>query len=248
MKLNLDIKVEGRTISGHITYMEESLRNTGLLIECNGFTIKSIGSPELRRNALYVRGYNLTKDNKQFMCTYSYVKEAKEAYCKILTCVNLLNGSNISGSFGLDVELQSSNEGNNEGNNEGSTEDSSEGNNEGSTEDSKKKLDVELFRYGTLLFGKILYQHPSLTGKVNLPVKGKFVVSSVTLPELERNTLYIRGSNSSADDREISLRCESEEATTEVIADIKICLDIINGPQPTEVFQDTGIPDVVRVI
>ncbi|MGE9896634.1 hypothetical protein ACQQ97_07080 [Anaerovoracaceae bacterium SGI.195] len=48
------------------------------------------------------------------------------------------------------------------------------------------KLKVELFRYGTLVFGKILEQDESLRGKEIIIKNANYKIGSVGSPEIRR--------------------------------------------------------------
>lgn len=57
----------------------------------------------------------------------------------------------------------------------------------------KMKLKVELFRYDTLVFGKILEQDESLRGKEEVISRSDYEIDSVSSPEIRQARLLIRG-------------------------------------------------------
>lgn len=54
-----------------------------------------------------------------------------------------------------------------------------------------KKLEIELFQYHSLLFGKVLHQDDSLRGKGELANVDEFSIGSVFSPNISIDTLYI---------------------------------------------------------
>ncbi len=63
------------------------------------------------------------------------------------------------------------------------------------------KLKVELFRYGTLVFGKILEQDESLREKGEVISRSDYEIDSVSSPEFRQTRLFIRGAKKCDDNK-----------------------------------------------
>ena len=98
MKLKIELKLEGNTISGRVLEQDESLRCVGCMepeknvITDNIIEIVSWGAPKLIGNALYIRGKNKEKDDTAFGYTYQRTERAEEIYKHTIDLVNELNG------------------------------------------------------------------------------------------------------------------------------------------------------------
>lgn len=92
MKLKIELKLEGNTISGRVLEQDEKLRRCGRVRANNYFTIRADGSPALNRDTLFVRGRIKESDNQYFRHTYSNIMYANNAYKSIISLVNKLNG------------------------------------------------------------------------------------------------------------------------------------------------------------
>ena len=98
MKLKIELKLEGNTISGRVLEQDESLRCVGCIepeknvITDNIIEIVSWGAPKLVGNALYIRGKNKEKDDTVFGYTYQRTERAEEIYKHTIDLVNELNG------------------------------------------------------------------------------------------------------------------------------------------------------------
>lgn len=95
MKLKIELKLEGKTISGRVLEQDEELRSKGTsipLILNDWFEIISADYPRLENYVLYVRGARLGFDNEPFISTFVEYERAEETYKIIIELVNELNG------------------------------------------------------------------------------------------------------------------------------------------------------------
>jgi len=90
------------------------------------------------------------------------------------------------------------------------------------------KIEIELFRYSTLVFGKVLKQSENLRGTGLLAEIDEFTVKSEGAPELKRCGLYVNGNLSHNDGREFSRTYDTEEEAIDICDKIKKCIDKIN--------------------
>ena len=94
MKLKIELKLEGTTVSGRVLEQDEELRSkeTSIpLIVHNAFEIVSADYPRLENYVLYVRGARLGFDNEPFIRTFIEYERAEEIYKTIIELVNQLN-------------------------------------------------------------------------------------------------------------------------------------------------------------
>ena len=98
------------------------------------------------------------------------------------------------------------------------------------------KLKLELFRYGSLVFGKVLEQDESLrcsSGSSAIDIgTGDFSISSDNGPELRNTVLYIRGRNTSLDHRAFFKDYSSIDKAKEAVETIKYFVDKLNSDSP----------------
>ena len=92
-----------------------------------------------------------------------------------------------------------------------------------------KKLEIELFRYENLLFGKVLHMDESLRGAGILYTGSEIVILSRFSPMLECTDFFIRGEGEEYDNRVFSFAYCDEEEAIKVGQDIKNGIDCING-------------------
>lgn len=91
-----------------------------------------------------------------------------------------------------------------------------------------KKLEIELFRYENLLFGKVLYMDESLRG-TDVLYEGELVeINSAGAPELRKKILFVRGTNEGYDNRIFEYTYSSEREAIEVAQDIRNGINFIN--------------------
>lgn len=94
MRLKIELKLKGTTVSGRVLEQDESLRNVDYekyIITDNIVKIKSCGFPQLICDRLYIRGKNKAGDDGAFWYTYPYTERAEEIYKHIIILVNTLN-------------------------------------------------------------------------------------------------------------------------------------------------------------
>ena len=93
------------------------------------------------------------------------------------------------------------------------------------------KVEIELFQYGKLLFGKVLKQ--DITPAPTLVNIEGFTIGTASTPELSSGSLFLRGSRSSANTNEFHCRYDSDEAANKVSQRIIKGLAILNEePKP----------------
>ena len=94
MRLKIELKLEGTTVSGIVLEQDEELRSQGTsipLIVHDTFEIVSADYPRLENYVLYVRGARLGFDNEPFIRTFIEYERAEEIYKTIIELVNELN-------------------------------------------------------------------------------------------------------------------------------------------------------------
>ena len=94
-----------------------------------------------------------------------------------------------------------------------------------------KKLEIELYRYDTLVFGKIIYQDESIRDDVKIVEKNGFSIGSFAHPELVENSLYIRGKNDKNDHNIFYYRFSDDEIAIQTCKKIVDCVDLINSEE-----------------
>ena len=97
MKLKIELKLEGNTISGRVLEQDESLRSlkneaVKTLIKNDNFEIRSSTCPQLFFDTLWVRGEQQLADNISFVESYDNPEDANKVYATIIDLVNELNG------------------------------------------------------------------------------------------------------------------------------------------------------------
>lgn len=93
------------------------------------------------------------------------------------------------------------------------------------------KLKIELFRYGTLVFGKVIEMDEELRDKGTLATtdgEEEFSIFSNANPELRSSRLYIRGSSKDYDDDIFVNDFGSDVKAEQVCDDIKQLVNKIN--------------------
>lgn len=97
MKLKIELKLEGNTISGRVLEQDENLRKTAndedikLIIRNADFSILSCFDPKLLSKRLYVRGMDDHADDDTFDYSYDSYGRAESVYANIISLVNELN-------------------------------------------------------------------------------------------------------------------------------------------------------------
>ena len=97
MRLKIELKLEGNTISGRVLEQDESLRSlkneaVKTLIKNDNFEIRSSTCPQLFFDTLWVRGEQQLADNISFVESYDNPEDADKVYATIVDLVNELNG------------------------------------------------------------------------------------------------------------------------------------------------------------
>lgn len=93
------------------------------------------------------------------------------------------------------------------------------------------KLKIELFRYETLVFGKILEQDGIERGCEKICEKDEYSIYSIDSPainEMDRKTLFIRGERYEKDNIPIFQNFDSKSEAIEWCENIKGLIDEIN--------------------
>lgn len=117
----------------------------------------------------------------------------------------------------------------------------------------EKKIEIELFRYETLLFGKVLHMDESLRGTGTL-YKGELTeIYSENGPQLAEidpgalhfraNVLFVRGLAENCDNNIFGFNYKDKERAIEIAKDIEKGINFINE---VEVREDSS--SVYRVI
>lgn len=94
-----------------------------------------------------------------------------------------------------------------------------------------KKLEIELYRYENLVFGKILHQNEILRNKGIIAEKDDFKIESYSSPELCRTKLLIRGENEEDDNDVFYNQFLDEETAIKTCKKIVDCVDLINSEE-----------------
>jgi hypothetical protein len=98
-----------------------------------------------------------------------------------------------------------------------------------------KKLEIELFRYENLLFGKVLHMDDSLRG-TDVLYEGELVeINSAGAPELRKKILFVRGTSEGYDNSIFKHTYSSEKEAIEVAQDIRNGINFINKGAINEV-------------
>lgn len=90
-KLEIELYRYGNLVFGKVLNQEESLRDSGLIIEKNGFKIESRSGPALQGAKLLIRGENKQFDKDMFYYRFLDKKTAIQTCKKIVDCVDLIN-------------------------------------------------------------------------------------------------------------------------------------------------------------
>ena len=92
-----------------------------------------------------------------------------------------------------------------------------------------KRLEIELYQYENMLFGKVLHLDESLRGKGLILEMNGYIISSKTSPEMNSYELFLRGENRSADDKMFRYLFDDKDKALRVAKKIKEMVDIINS-------------------
>lgn len=92
-----------------------------------------------------------------------------------------------------------------------------------------KKLEIELFRYENLLFGKVLHMDESLRGTGVLYSEDSIKIESRAVPALEGGVLYLRGVGEDEDNCAFFEKYRSNEEAFEMANRIQRGINYINN-------------------
>ena len=96
MRLKIELKLKGTTISGRVLEQDEELRSdraSVTITKNEQFCITSASSPELRKNELFIRGRERENDLCEFNKDFDTIESTARAYRGIIGLVNELNGA-----------------------------------------------------------------------------------------------------------------------------------------------------------
>ncbi len=105
------------------------------------------------------------------------------------------------------------------------------------------KLKVELFRYDTLVFGKILEQDESLRGEGEVISRSDYKIGSIGSPEIGQARLFIRGAEEHADNRVMYYNFTTVKDAEAWCENVKKLIDKLNHGD-----EDGEEDDIVRVM
>ena len=91
------------------------------------------------------------------------------------------------------------------------------------------KLKLEVYQYENVVLGKVLHMDESLRGTGTLAAIVGFKISSSTAPSIGSDSLFVRGSERSADDKVFFANFGTAFRAAEACIDIAKCVDIINS-------------------
>lgn len=103
-----------------------------------------------------------------------------------------------------------------------------------------KKLEIELYRYENLVFGKVIYQDESLRVKGTIVEKDNFKIESRSGPALHGTRLFICGENKQFDKDIFYYQFYDEETAIKTCKKIIDCVDSIN--------REVKMPSLERMI
>lgn len=90
-KLEIELYRYDKLVFGKVIYQDESLRDSGLIIEKNGFKIESCSGPALHGTRLFIRGENKQFDKDMFYYRFCDEETATKICETIVDCVNSIN-------------------------------------------------------------------------------------------------------------------------------------------------------------
>jgi hypothetical protein len=90
-------------------------------------------------------------------------------------------------------------------------------------------VDVEIFQYREMLFGRVLHQDKQALGDVIIDHEGYVLSSDEDSPDIIENCLYVQGRNSELDDYTFSYHYDSEEAAVTAAVGFSKLVDHVNN-------------------
>lgn len=106
-----------------------------------------------------------------------------------------------------------------------------------------ERLEIELFRYENLVFGKVLKMDEGLRKASLLAEKKGFTVESSSYPALSSDILYIRGDQKDKDEKIFSREYNDVKEAIKACENIKELVDKINSVKKVE--SDFGIIQIL---
>ena len=112
-----------------------------------------------------------------------------------------------------------------------------------------EKLKVEMFRYGTLVFGKVLEMDEGIRG-IGILDKiyqdgEEFKLSSLNAPELTENELFVRGDTEELDNKVFRYNYPNEEKASIACRAFKRLVDKVNAAEEDSLLGSTGIKRIL---
>lgn len=111
-----------------------------------------------------------------------------------------------------------------------------------------EKLKVEMFRYGTLVFGRVLEMDESIRDSGTLAVVDQdgveFRLESVSYPELTANELLVRGCREEHDDKVFYHNYPDEEKAIAACKAFKSLVETVNSAEDGL----AGATDIKRIL
>lgn len=104
-----------------------------------------------------------------------------------------------------------------------------------------KKLEVEMYRYRNMLFGRVVHMNDDLREELSVSDEAGFSLKSETFPDMGINTFYVRGEDRDCDNDVFSLLHDTEEEAIKAAEHFKRLIDKVNDEDKLE-------DNVVRVI
>ncbi len=92
-----------------------------------------------------------------------------------------------------------------------------------------KKLEIELYRYESLVFGRVIYQDESLRHRGPIVEKDGFQIGSHLNPALCSTNLFIRGELEKTDNNIFYCPFFDEKTAIKTCKKIVDCVDLINS-------------------
>lgn len=97
------------------------------------------------------------------------------------------------------------------------------------TDKIDKEVKVELFRYGNVLFGRVVSMPEFLRIDNVIISKGKYQIKSSCIPDITDFFLYLNGSDKGSDGKVMTVCFDSEEEAAEAAEAYKELLEFLNA-------------------
>lgn len=253
--LKVKFTQDGKKVTAQVLEQSENLRNKGVIICRDGYSIKSISHPTIGRigEQLFVRGTTKSCDN--ILDTWFFESEEKAtAYIngisKLIREINRdtedytkMNESIIIHTDGFKVVTATLYDKSGKQIREGKAKCSPEDTFDFETGamlaferlTSKKiivgdkTLRAEFTRYGKEVTAKVLEMDESMRGKYEIMKRNSYEIQSVTCPQISEKALYVRGRDTSKDHTEAKQKFDSVMKAKEYIKNISELILKINA-------------------